>query len=41
MKGGQPGAKMSPVVRMVCGPTIAMGNFVPTVNGNWSLFIVR
>jgi hypothetical protein len=31
----------SPVVGMICRPTIAMGNFVPTVSRNGRLFIVR
>ncbi len=34
------GAKLSPIMRMICRPTITVGNFVPTISGNWCLLIV-
>jgi hypothetical protein len=34
-------ASRSPVTRMICRPTIAMGNFVPTISINRRQFIVR
>jgi len=35
------GAKMSSIMRVIGGPTVAMGNFVPTVSINRCQFIVR
>ena len=35
------GAKTSPIMRMICRPTIAMGSFVLTVSINRRQFIVR
>jgi hypothetical protein len=34
------GAKTSPIMRMICRPTIAMGDFVSSVSGNRCFFIV-